>query len=86
MQLWDLVPRGQESFVLQYLERLVAQGRVRWKRCFSPRTVSPIDVEIHATALIDQERGGLVHSRAFVRDVTERHRLEQTSARIHDEA
>jgi len=37
----------------------------------------PIDVEIHATALIDQERGGLVHSRAFVRDVTERHRLEQ---------
>jgi PAS domain S-box-containing protein len=37
----------------------------------------PIDVEIHATALIDQERGGLVHSRAFVRDVTERHRLER---------
>jgi PAS domain S-box-containing protein len=37
----------------------------------------PIDVEIHATALIDQERGGLIHSRAFVRDVTERHRLEQ---------
>ena len=37
----------------------------------------PIDVEIHATALFDQERGGLVHSRAFVRDVTERHRLEQ---------
>jgi len=30
-----------------------------------------------ATALIDQERGGLVHSRAFVRDVTERHQLEQ---------
>ena len=27
--------------------------------------------------LFDQERGGLVHSRAFVRDVTERHRLEQ---------
>src|SRR6478752_5553007 len=37
----------------------------------------PIDVEIHATALLDEERGGLVHSRAFVRDVTERHRLEQ---------
>jgi len=36
-----------------------------------------IDVEIDATALIDQERGGLVHSRAFVHDVTERHRLER---------
>ncbi|RPI65675.1 MAG: PAS domain S-box protein, partial [Ignavibacteriae bacterium] len=35
-----------------------------------------IDVEIHATALFDQARGGLVHSRAFVRDVTERRRLE----------
>ncbi|HKQ36320.1 MAG TPA: cache domain-containing protein, partial [Nitrospiraceae bacterium] len=27
MQLWDLVPRGQEALVLHYLERLVAQGR-----------------------------------------------------------
>jgi PAS domain S-box-containing protein len=36
----------------------------------------PIDVEIHATALFDQAHGGLVHSRAFVRDVTDRRRLE----------
>jgi PAS domain S-box-containing protein len=36
-----------------------------------------MDVEVHGTALFDQERGGLIHSRAFVRDVTERRRLEQ---------
>jgi PAS domain S-box-containing protein len=77
MQLWDLVPRGQESFVLQYLERLVAQGRSSIETVFLAKDCQPIDVEIHATALIDQERGGLVYSRAFVRDVTERHRLER---------
>ena len=77
MRLWDLVPRGQESLVLQYLERLVAQGRSSMETVFLAKDGHPIDVEIHATALIDQERGGLIHSRAFVRDVTERHRLEQ---------
>ena len=86
MRLWDLVPRGQESLVLQYLERLVAQGRSSMETVFLAKDGHPIDVEIHATALIDQERGGLIHSRAFVRDVTERHRLEQATARIHDEA
>jgi PAS domain S-box-containing protein len=77
MRLWDLVPRGQEPLVLQYLERLVAQGQSSMETVFLAKDGHPIDVEIHATALIDQERGGLVHSRAFVRDVTERHQLEQ---------
>jgi PAS domain S-box-containing protein len=56
---------------------LVAQGRSSMETVFLAKDGHPIDVEIHATALIDQERGGLVHSRAFVRDVTERHRLER---------
>jgi PAS domain S-box-containing protein len=77
MRLWDLVPRGQEPLVLQYLERLVAEGRSSMETVFLAKDGHPIDVEIHATALIDQERGGLVHSRAFVRDVTERRQLEQ---------
>jgi PAS domain S-box-containing protein len=79
MKLWDIVPRGQEPLVLQYLERLVAQGRSSMETVFLAKDGQPIDVEIHATALIDQERGGLVHSRAFVRDVTDRHRLERQS-------
>ena len=77
MKLWDLVPRGQESQVLQYLERLVSQGQSTMETVFLAKDGRPIDVEIHATALFDQARGGLVYSRAFVRDVTERHRLEQ---------
>ncbi len=77
MKLWDLVPRGQEPPVLRYLERLVSQGQSSMETVFLAKDGHAIDVEIHATALFDQERGGLVHSRAFVRDVTERHRLEQ---------
>jgi PAS domain S-box-containing protein len=76
MKLWDVVPRGQEARVLQYLERLVSQGQSTMETILLAKDGRPIDVEIHATALFDQERG-LVHSRAFVRDVTERHQLEQ---------
>jgi len=77
MKLWELVPQGQATRVLQYLERLVSQGQTTMETVLLAKDGRPIDVEIHATALFDQERGGLVHSRAFVRDVTERHRLEQ---------
>jgi PAS domain S-box-containing protein len=77
LKLWELVPRGQESKVLHYLERLVAQGQGSMETVLLAKDGRLIDVEIHATALLDHVRGGLIHSRAFVRDVTERRRLEQ---------
>ncbi|HEU4685672.1 MAG TPA: PAS domain S-box protein [Nitrospira sp.] len=77
MKLWHLVPRGEEGRVLQYLEQLVSKGQSRMETVLLAKDGRPIDVEIHATALFDLERGGLIHSRAFVRDVTDRHRLEQ---------
>ena len=76
MRLWDLVPKGRETEVLGDLERLVAQGRSTIETVFVAGDGHPIDVEIHATALFESG-GGLVHSRAFVRDVTERRLLEQ---------
>ena len=77
MALWDLLPAGQESPVSRYLEQLASQGQSSIETVLLAKDRRPIDVEIHATALFDQERGELVHSRAFVRDVTERRRLEQ---------
>ena len=77
MHLWEIVPTEQGAEVLGYLERLVSQGRSSMETVFLAKDGRRIDVEVHATALFDEERGGLVHSRAFVRDVTERHRLEQ---------
>jgi len=77
LKLWELVPRGQEPRVLNYLERLVTQGQGSIETVLMAKDGRTIDVEIHATALLDHVRGGLIHSRAFVRDVTERRRLEQ---------
>ncbi len=76
MRLWELVPKGRETDILAYLERLVSQGRSSIETVFLARDGHPIDVEIHATALFDSGSGGLVHSRAFVRDITERRILE----------
>jgi PAS domain S-box-containing protein len=76
MHLWDLVPKGREAEVLAYLERLVSQGRSTIETVFVAGDGRPIDVEIHSTALFESG-GGLVHSRAFVRDVTERRLLEE---------
>ena len=76
-RLWDIVPRGREPEILAYLERLVSQGRASIETIFLAQDGKPIDVEIHSTALFDSESGGLVHSRAFVRDITQRRLLEQ---------
>ncbi|TKB61751.1 MAG: PAS domain S-box protein [Nitrospira sp.] len=77
MKLLDLVPIGQESQVSHFLEQLACLGQGAIETLLLAKEHRPIEVEIHATALLNQARGGLVHSRAFVRDVTERHRLEQ---------
>ena len=77
VKLLDLVPTGQASQVSHFLEQLACLGQGSIETTLSAKDHRPIDVEIHATALFDQARGGLVHSRAFVRDVTERRRLEQ---------
>jgi len=77
MHLWDIVPRGKEAGILAYLERMMAQGRSTIETVFVTKAGKPIDVEIHSTALFDVEGGGLVYSRAFVRDITQRKILEQ---------
>ncbi|MBI4401049.1 MAG: PAS domain S-box protein [Nitrospirae bacterium] len=77
MHLWDIVPKGREPEILAYLERLVSQERTTIETVFLTRDGKPIDVEIHSTALLDPEGGGLVHSRAFVRDISQRKLLEQ---------
>jgi len=77
MRLWDIVPRGREPEILAYLERMMAQGRSTIETVFLTKDGRPIDVEIHSTALFDVDGGGLVYSRAFVRDITQRKALEQ---------
>ena len=85
MRLWDIVPKGREREVLAYLEQLVSQGRSITETVFLARDGRPIDVEIHATSLFEHGGGKLIHSRAFVRDVSERRRLEEQIQRYTTE-
>jgi PAS domain S-box-containing protein len=77
MHLWDIVPKEREQEMRSYLDGLAGQGRSRIETVFVPKAGAPIDVEIHSTALFDPQTGEIVYSRAFVRDISQRKRLEQ---------
>ena len=77
MHLWDILPAEKKAEVLEYVNRLHVQPRSTIETVFLTRHGTPIDVEIHSTALIDSETGDLVYTRAFVRDVTERKVLQR---------
>ncbi len=76
LHLWDIVPQEKAPEILAYLEELAAKGRATIETVFLTHEGRPINVEIHSTALFDVGTGGLVYSRAFVRDVTQRKLLE----------
>jgi two-component system NtrC family sensor kinase len=77
MALADRVPPGEWTKLARHQREVARRGRSRVETVFLPRTGDPIEVEMGATGQFD-ERGQLVQVRAFVRDVTERKRLEQT--------
>ncbi len=77
MHLWDILPPERKAEALDYVKRLPNQPRSTIETVFLTRRGTPIDVEIHSTALIDSETGDLVYTRAFVRDVTERKVLQR---------
>ena len=77
MHLWDILPAEKKAEALEYVNRLRAQPRSTIETVFLTRHGTPIDVEIHSTALIDSETGDLVYTRAFVRDITERKVLQR---------
>ena len=77
MHLWDILPPEKKADVLEYVNRLHTQPRSTIETVFLTRHGTPIDVEIHSTALINSETGDLVYTRAFVRDITERKVLQR---------
>lgn len=77
MRLWDILPAERKAEALDYVNRLPTQPRSSLETVFLTRDGTPVDVEIHSTALIDSDTGDLVYTRAFVRDVTERKALQR---------
>ncbi|MFQ5789156.1 MAG: PAS domain-containing protein [Acidobacteriota bacterium] len=76
MHLTDLVPSGERKKLARHQEELARTGRSRVETVFLPRRGDAIEVEIDATGQFD-ETGRLVHTRAFVRDITERKRMDE---------
>lgn len=77
MSLWDIVPPSDHKRVRKYLEDLGIGKGTSIDTVFCTKTGEVMDVEIHSTTLIDPRTGALVYSRGFVRDITERKRLER---------
>jgi PAS domain S-box-containing protein len=76
MCLTELVPPSERKKLSQHQKEVAEAGRSRVETVFLPRRGKPIEVEIDATGQID-DSGQLVQTRAFVRDVTERKRMEE---------
>ena len=81
MSLWDIVPSGQQELIKQYVRELGSLGNKTIETIFVTHDDRSIDVEIHSTALIDPKTRLLVHSRGFVRDITDRKVLEREVSR-----
>ena len=73
----DILPAERKAEALDYVNQLPTQPRSSLETVFLTRDGTPIDVEIHSTALIDSDTGDIVYTRAFVRDVTERKALQR---------
>lgn len=71
----DLVPPREQPKLARHRRELATRGRSRVVTTFLTRAGEAIEVEIDATAQF--EEGKLSHARAFVRDITERKRMEE---------
>ena len=76
MSLVDIVPSEKKSKIQEYLHGLEHTDRRTVETVFLTRLGMPIDVEIHSTVLADPHTKALVYSRWFVRDITDRKRLQ----------
>jgi len=89
MYLWDIVPPEHKAKVLTYMEGLQNQEQNTIETVFVTRDGQRMDVEIHSTVLLDPETGEVVHTRAFVRDVTERkilqHQVQRYTTHLEQE-
>ncbi len=81
MSLWDIVPREHQEAVKAYVQGLALDGARTIETVFLTKNHKRIDVEIHATTLVDPDTQAIVFSRGFVRDITERKVLQGEVAR-----
>ncbi|MBI5327712.1 MAG: PAS domain S-box protein [Deltaproteobacteria bacterium] len=74
----DIMPdEFKESGGIQHIERAMRDGISTVETQFITKHGTKMDVEITATAFFDPITGNFIRTRAFVRDITDRKRLER---------
>src|SRR3989337_3053477 len=83
-RLEDIVPEELRERVKKHVERVIKEGKGRVELQFITKEGKKIEVEISATALYHPITGQFIKTRAFVRDITDRKRLERHLREYHD--
>ncbi len=76
MTLEDIVPAKYKDDIKRYIQRVIYKGSGELETVFFTKLGKEINVEINGTALYNKA-GECVCTRAFVRDITERKRMEE---------
>lgn len=76
MTLLDIVPPDQRKAVREHLDHVFDAGLGSIQTQFVTKDGRLLDVEINASGQTDRTTGKVVQTRAYVRDITERKRLQ----------
>ncbi|MEK7789731.1 MAG: ATP-binding protein, partial [Planctomycetota bacterium] len=76
MMLEDIVPNDHREEIKRHFKRIIVTGSSELETVFLTKSGKEINVEINGTALYNNKTGECICTRAFVRDITERKKME----------
>ncbi len=77
MTLEDIVPLKYRQDVKRHIQLIIHTGSGELETVFLTKSGKEINVEINGTGLYNSKTGECIYTRAFVRDITERKRMEE---------
>jgi len=77
MTLEDIVPNEYREEIKRHIKRIKETGSSELETVFLTKSGKEINVEINGTSLYNTQTGECVCVRAFVRDITERKKMEE---------
>ena len=77
LALEDIVPEHQKEQIKMHVKQIVEMGSSKLETVFLTKSKKEIYVEIEGTGLYNNKTGEYICTRAFVRDITERKKMEE---------
>jgi PAS domain S-box-containing protein len=77
MTLEDIVHGDRREEIKRFMKRIVELGNSELETIFLTKSGKEINVEINGTSLFHNKTGECICTRAFVRDITERKKMEE---------